>query len=80
MTELRDELRGAYEDEGYDVSEVTVNRDVVRVVLAEDAGADEVRSIAIDVLGEAPAFGVNVTTESADGHEGTSTVVSFRDR
>ncbi|WP_290819530.1 hypothetical protein [Halovivax sp.] len=80
MSELRDELRAAYEDAGYDVGEVTENRDTVRVVLLEEAGAEDVRSIAADVLGEEPSFGVNVTTESVDGHDGTSTVVSFRNR
>ena len=80
MAEIADELRAAYEDDGYDVRDVTVNRDLVRVVLMEEAGADQVRSIAVDAGGEEPPLGVNVTTESVDGHDGISTVVSFRNR
>lgn len=80
MTELQDELRAAYEERGYDVGDVTVNRGLVRVVLTEDAGAEAVRSVATDVVGEENALGVDVTTESVDGHDGVSTVVSFRHR
>lgn len=80
MTELQDELRAAYEDGGYEVGDVTVNRDLVRVVLTGENGAEAVRSIAIETVGEEPPLGVNVTTESVDGHDDVSTVVSFRNR
>ena len=80
MTELQAELRAAYEDAGYEVSDVTNNRGLVRVVLAEAAGAEVVRPIATDVVGDDGALGLNVTTESAEGHDGVSTVVSFRHR
>ena len=80
MAELADQLRAAYEDEGYEVRDVTVNRDLVRVVLMAEAGADAVRSIAAEAAGEEPPLGVTVTTESVDGHDGVSTVVSFRNR
>lgn len=80
MTQLRDQLQAAYEERGYDVSDVTDNRGLVRVVLAEEAGADDVRSIVTDVVGQDSIRGLNVTTESVDGHDGVSTVVSFRDR
>ena len=80
MSDITDELRAAYEDDGFDVGEVTTNRETVRVVLLEEAGADAVRSTVTDVLGEEPPLGVNVTTESVDGHDGMNTVVSFRHR
>ncbi len=78
MSELTADLEAAYADAGYDVSEVTQNRDLVRIVLAEEAEAESVREIATDVLDEDPRFGVDVSTESVDGHDGISTVVSFR--
>ena len=80
MAEIADQLRAAYEDDGYEVREVTVNRDLVRVVLMEEVGAEAARSIAVDAAGEEPPLGVTVTTESVDGHDGVSTVVSFRNR
>lgn len=78
MTELRDELRDAYGKRGYDVGDVTDNRGLVRVVLAEDAGAEAVRSVVTEVVGEDAVRGLNVTTESVDAHDGVQTVVSFR--
>ena len=78
MADLSDELTTAYEDEGYDVSEVTTNRDRVRVVLVGEVGAESARSIVHSVLGEEPRFGVNVTTEALDSQDDVSTVVSFR--
>ena len=79
MTDLTDELADAYEEEGYDVSEVTTNRDQIRVVLVGEVGAESARSIVHSVLGEEPRFGVNVTTEALDSQDDVSTVVSFRD-
>lgn len=80
MSELTADLQSAYEEAGYDVSEVTQNRDLVRVVLAEDVGAEAARAVVHETLDEEPRFGVDVATESADGQAGVSTVVSFRDR
>lgn len=80
MSDLQTELRDAYENADYDVSEVTVNRGLVRVVLVGEAGAEAVRSIVTDVVGEDGAMGVNVSTEAIDGHDGVSTVISFRQR
>ena len=78
MTDLTDELATAYEDEGYDVSEVTTNRDRVRIVLVGEVGAESARSIVHSTLGEEPRFGVNVTTEALGSQDDVSTVVSFR--
>ncbi|ELZ12135.1 hypothetical protein C479_04988 [Halovivax asiaticus JCM 14624] len=80
MSDLTADLQSAYEAAGYDVSDVTTNRDLVRIVLAEDAGAEAVRSIVTETLDEEPRFGVDVATEAVDGQDGVSTVVSFRDR
>ena len=80
MADVKAQLREAYEAEGYDVSDVTDNRGQIRVILAEEAGGESVRSILTDVVGEDGALGVNVTNEAIDGHNGISTVVSFRHR
>lgn len=80
MSDERAALRTTFDDEGYDVREVTVNRDLVRVVLSETVEAGEALSVVTDALGDEPSLGVDVATESVDGHDGTSTVVSFRNR
>ena len=81
MSELHDELRTAFEDSGYDVGEVSRNRETVRVVvLDEDAEAVDLRSIATTVVDEDDVLALNVTTESVDGQDRMGTVVSFRHR
>lgn len=74
-------LREQFESEGYDVGEVSVNRDQVRVtVLDDEADHHELREITHRVVGAENVLGFDVTRESSDAHEGFSTVVSFRDR
>lgn len=81
MEDLLESLRTAFEEHGYDVADVSRNRDSVRVVvLAEGAKAAEMRSITYDVVDEDEVFGLDVTTESVDGQEGLNTVVTFRYR
>lgn len=81
MEELTRELRSAFESEGYDVAEVSANRDRVRVaVLDEEASAGELQSITYGVVDEDDALGLNVSTESAEGQGGVTTVVSFQYR
>ncbi|AQL41859.1 hypothetical protein BV210_03615 [Halorientalis sp. IM1011] len=80
MSELQAELRAAFEDEGYDVDDVTVNRDQVRIVLlTEGESANDLEAIAYGVVDEDDVLTMNVTTEQVDG-QGLSTVVSFRHR
>ncbi|WP_136718173.1 hypothetical protein [Halorientalis salina] len=81
MSELQDELQAALEDGGYEIGEVSTNRDTIRVVvLDEDAEATDLRSIATDVVDEDEMLALNVTTESIDGQDRMGTVVSFRHR
>lgn len=81
MDELLADLRTAFEEEGYDVADVSRNRDRVRVVLlAEGANAEPLRSITYSVVDEEAVLGLDVTTESVEGQEGMNTVVSFRHR
>lgn len=81
MGTLDDELRTAYEDRGYDVADVSINRSTVRVVLlTESADADELRTIATDTVSDGSVLGLDVSTERDDGRGATTTVVSFRHR
>jgi len=81
MQELKDSLRDAFEEQGYDVADVSANRDRVRIaVLDEEASAEELRAITHSVVDESDVLGLDVTTESADSQEGVTTVVSFRYR
>ena len=75
-----DELQEAFEEQGYDVTDVTENRSRINVSLREaDAPADELRGIVHDVVGDG-VLGLKVTNESVGGGEVLGTVVSFRDR
>jgi hypothetical protein len=81
MSELEAELRDAFESQGYDVAEIEMNRDRVRVVLLDDeASGEDLRSITHDVVDESDVLGLNVSTESVESYEGVTTVVSFRHR
>jgi hypothetical protein len=74
-------LREAFEDGGYEVEDVSRNRNRITVVLLEEgAPAEDLRSITHGVLDEEAVFGLNVTTESVDGHDGMNTGVTFRTR
>ncbi|MFB6082670.1 MAG: hypothetical protein ABEJ94_00305 [Halorientalis sp.] len=80
MNELQADLRAAFEAEGYDVDDVTVNRDRVRIVLpTESESASDLEAIAYGVVDEDDVLTMNVTTEQVDG-QGMSTVVTFRHR
>ena len=80
MDDLIDDLKAAFEDADYDVSEASRNRDRVRIaVLDEEASADDLQSITLDVVDESDVLGFNVNTESLDD-DVVTTVVSFRYR
>mgnify|MGYP000253558132 CR=1 FL=1 len=81
MADLQQSLREAFEANGYDVDDVSRNRNQIRIVLLEESpAAEDLRTITEDALDEDAIFGLNVTTESVDGHDGMQTVVSFRTR
>jgi hypothetical protein len=80
MSNLEDELRTAFEADGYEVGEVSTNRDRVRVaLLVEGAEADQLRDIVHETVGDG-VVGLNVTTENVEGQDAVQTVVSFRNR
>ena len=81
MSELEDQLATAFESAGYDVTDVSKNRDTFRVgVLEDEASASDLRKIVHEVLDEADIFGLDVTTESDGEQDEVTTVVSFRYR
>lgn len=80
MTDIREELRAAFESAGHDVAEVSENRGQVRVVLREEgAEADRLRELATEAV-DARVLGLNVTTEAIGGRDDIGTVVSVRYR
>jgi len=81
MEAIETDLEAAFESEGYDVADVTRNRRQVRVeILDDEASAEKLREITYDVVDEADVLGLDVSTESAEGRDAMTTVVSFRYR
>jgi hypothetical protein len=81
MSELHDELRSAFEADGFEVDTVEQNRSRVRVsLLTDDADTETLRTIARETVGEEHLLGLDVTTDSPEGQDGVLTVVSFRHR
>jgi hypothetical protein len=81
MSGLEDELETAFETAGYEVGDVSRNRDQYRVALFEEgAQADELRSVTYDVVDEDDVLALNVSAESVEGQDAMGTVVSFRHR
>ena len=80
MQQLED-LRAAFETEGYDVADVTRNRRQVRIeILDDEASGERLREITYDVIDEDDVLGLDVSTESSEGQDAVTTVVSFRHR
>lgn len=80
MEELKTALREAFEDDGYEVDEVSTNRDTVRISVRDsEASSENLREVTYGALDENDVLGFNVTTESTANDE-INTVVSFRYR
>jgi len=81
MTDIVATIRDAFEHTDYDLGDVAVNRQQVRVpVLQEGADPDALRAVIEEALGADAVVGVAVSTETIDGEDGVGTVVSFRYR
>jgi len=81
MTDISDALRGAFEHTDYDLGDVAVNRQQIRVpVLQEGADPDALRAVIEEALGADAVVAVTVTTETIDGEDTIGTVVSFQYR
>lgn len=80
MEEIKTTLREAFESEGYEVDDVTTNRDKIQVSIRDpEASGERLRELTDETLAEDDVFGFNVTTESTASGE-INTVVSFRYR
>lgn len=81
MSGIQDDLREAFEANGYDVIEASADRRRIRLVLlAEGANPEELKSITTEVVDETDIFGFNVATETIGGRDEIGTAVSFRRR
>ena len=81
MTDIPDALRDAFEHTEYDLGDVGVNRQQVRVsVLQEGANPDALRAVIEEALGADAVVAATVATETIDGEDTIGTVVSFQYR
>jgi hypothetical protein len=81
MDDVTETLRSAFENHEYEVGETSRNRDKIRIAIRDsEASADDLREITFDTVAEDDVLGFNVTTESVDGGDEVTTVVSFRYR
>ena len=81
MSQIQEELREAFEAEGYEIGEVTANRKQIRIALQEErAEGAKLRDIVHDVAGEENVLRLDITTESIEGEDAIQTVVSFQSR
>jgi 8-oxo-dGTP pyrophosphatase MutT (NUDIX family) len=80
MQELKTTLREAYEEAGYEVEDITINRKRFEIAIRDaEASGEQLREITYETVDEAEVLGFNVTTESTASDE-INTVVSFRYR
>lgn len=81
MDELQTTLRETFEANGFDVADVSRNRDRIQVVvLTTGANADDLRSSTYEAVPESDVLGLDIRTESVEGYDGMNTVVTFRHR
>ncbi|GAB7092110.1 hypothetical protein JCM18237_23810 [Halorubrum luteum] len=81
MTDVEATLREAFEHTDYDLGDVGVNRNQVRVpVLQEGADPEALRAIVDEAVGEDAVFGLTVTTETVGRDDAIGTVVTFQFR
>ncbi len=81
MTDVDAALHDAFEHTDYDLGDVAVNRQQVRVpVLQEGADPDALRAVIEEALGPDSVVAATVRTETIDGEDTIGTVVSFQYR
>jgi len=80
MEDLTSELGDAFESDGYEIAELSTNRDTVRIAVRDsEASGETLRELTHSVLSSDDVLGFNVTTESTANDE-INTVVSFQYR
>jgi len=81
MTDVETAIREAFEHTDYDLGDVGVSRERVRVpVLEGGADPETLRAIVEEAVGADAVFGLTITTESVGGDDEIGTVVTFRHR
>lgn len=81
MTDTVATIRDAFEHTDYDLGDVAVNRQQVRVpVLREGADPDALRAVIEEALGVDAVVGLTVSTETIDAEDTIGTVVAFQHR
>ncbi|WP_193309844.1 hypothetical protein [Halorubrum halophilum] len=81
MTDIQAAIRDAFEHTDYDLGDVAVNRQQVRVpVLQQGADPEALTAVIEEALGADAVVSPTVTTEGLDGEDTIGTVVSFRHR
>ncbi|MCL9818440.1 hypothetical protein [Natronocalculus amylovorans] len=80
MSEMTPSLEAAFEYTDYDLLDVTVNRQTVRLSVKQaDADAQALRAIVEEAVGADGFFGLNVTTEQ-NATDDVGSVVTFQQR
>jgi len=80
MSDVGTAVSDAFEAHGYEVADVSRNRDRHRVELVDErADAADLRSIVEEAAGDG-VVGIDVSTEALEGADGVRTVVAFRYR
>ncbi|MES3160087.1 MAG: hypothetical protein PPP55_00780 [Halorubrum sp.] len=81
MSDIEAALRDAFEHTEYDLGDVGLNRQQIRIpVLQEGADPDALRAVVEEAVGEEAVVGLTVTTETIAGDDTVGTVVSFQYR
>ncbi|WP_418281263.1 hypothetical protein [Halorubrum sp. DTA98] len=78
MSDVEAALSEAFEHTDYDLGDVSVNRQQVRIpIRQEGADPEALRAIVDEAVGEENVFGLTVTTETIAGDDTIGTVVTF---
>ncbi|GAB6879133.1 hypothetical protein JCM17823_14070 [Halorubrum gandharaense] len=81
MTDVTDAIREAFEHTDYDLGDVSVNRQRVRVaVLEEGAEPAALRAVIEEAVGEDAVARLTVATETVGADDAIGTVVTFTHR
>ncbi len=81
MSDVEATLRAAFEHTEYDLGDVGINRQTVRVpVRQEGADPKALEAIVDEAVGAENVFGLTVTTETVGADDAIGTVVTFQHR
>lgn len=79
MATLEDDIRAAFEPTSYDVGDVGVNRQQVRVTVRQaDAEPDALRAVVEEAVGADAIMTFDVSRETDDASDAVGTAVTVR--